>query len=1047
MHFYMTPVAISYLTQLILAVLITAYLFTLLRGKPAQHTRMLAGFFFFLTLFVGLGLFESASLPTQRLYAVYLQNMALGIALVFLLQFVYHFPAQYPSRRIEALAAGILASLYALWEGGYAVFRFMRISEHQVVFRPLWSDVFLILLFAWVPIACFRQLLAMPHRAKRTGSDPTPISHRDMRGEHVLRGFIVVFLFVAGLSSLTYFENGFLIPSAMVSLCISVGILLAVFAFVQVYLGSRVETTSFMIRLAGATLAVMLVVLGIVGWIIAPVYSGLYRPDLPGGLTLRFTPNARQGYDLEQLPLAFEPELGQRLDVLVARCGQALDFTFPFFGQVYSTVYACGDGVINLGTENVFMQYEYQYGGDAPLLAPLLVHLSVGTPTPEGVYARQESDRLVITWSDLPGRQHTGERYTFQAVLYANGAFAFHYKDLPASYSYHPSDIPGAHPWLIGVLPAGPRTASVITQIQEAPAAIGPGGMIADFDLDFRHFLDHLLRPLGWLILFASLLIVMGFPLLLHASLVRPLNSLLSGVRRMQAGDYSLNLPEHASDEIGFLTSAFSRASIELGDLIRNLETRVAERTRELAEANAQLRIQIKEHERDQATILEQQRSLAAIEERERLGRELHDGLGQMMGYVNVQVQAVQALLAERKLEAAHTNLDNLAQSARDAYQQIRGQILDLRTQDLRGRAFFDVVRQVTESFSQKHGIAAMLVLPERLPSALFGPAEEEQVLRIIQEALTNAAKHSRASRVEVIFSLVGEHVQVMISDDGVGFDTALQANTRKEGVGSFGLGIMRERAEQAGGTLEVRSAPGRGTWVIASLPRFLPNTAEGIQPGVKGLRVLLADDHPLFLDGLRNLLTARGLTVVAVAHDGREAFEKTQLLLPDVTVLDLNMPVMNGLEATKAIKAATPDVKVVMLTAAEDETALFEAIKSGASGYLLKSLEANHFCDLLTGLMSGEVALAPGMAGRVMQEFVRQAVQPAAPAATQPAAGLSARQLEILRMAADGLTYKEIGAVLHLTEKTIKYHMGQILDRLHLKNRSQAIAYLKNMK
>lgn len=129
------------------------------------------------------------------------------------------------------------------------------------------------------------------------------------------------------------------------------------------------------------------------------------------------------------------------------------------------------------------------------------------------------------------------------------------------------------------------------------------------------------------------------------------------------------------------------------------------------------------------------------------------------------------------------------------------------------------------------------------------------------------------------------------------------------------------------------------------------------------------------------------------------------------------------------------------MLTVAEDENTLFAAIKNGASGYLLKNLEANQFCRLLIDLMHDDAPLPPGMAARLLDEFARLAARPALPAAEQ-AHSLSAQQWEILGMVAQGQAYKEIAAALHLGEKTIKYHMRRILDLLQLENRAQAIAY-----
>lgn len=212
-------------------------------------------------------------------------------------------------------------------------------------------------------------------------------------------------------------------------------------------------------------------------------------------------------------------------------------------------------------------------------------------------------------------------------------------------------------------------------------------------------------------------------------------------------------------------------------------------------------------------------------------------------------------------------------------------------------------------------------------------------------------------------------------------------------------------------------------------------------------MKILLVDDHPLFLDGLKTLLTVRGFDVVGTARDGLEAAEKARSLEPDVILMDIEMPRLNGLGATRRIKAERPEVKIVMLTMSASHEDLFEAIKSGAFGYLLKADETDKFLDLLWGLMRGEAPLSPVLAGQVLGEFARQgnARGSAAPAAGK-AEPLTPRQTEVLTLVAQGLTYKEVAAKLFLTEPTIKYHMGEIIERLHLENRRQVIEYARRM-
>lgn len=219
-------------------------------------------------------------------------------------------------------------------------------------------------------------------------------------------------------------------------------------------------------------------------------------------------------------------------------------------------------------------------------------------------------------------------------------------------------------------------------------------------------------------------------------------------------------------------------------------------------------------------------------------------------------------------------------------------------------------------------------------------------------------------------------------------------------------------------------------------------------------LRVMLVDDHPLFLDGLKNLLSARGVQVVETARDGFEALEKARVMLPEVILMDIQMPRCDGLTATRLIQAELPQIKIVILSMSGDDNDLFEAIKSGAWGYLLKTQDTEDFFNHLTELAQGEVPLSPGLAARILHQFGQIADTQGESAQRagetwdiedQPQRDfLTERELEVVTLVAQGLTYKEVGVRLHITERTIKYHMGEIIARLHLMNRAQVVKYAR---
>jgi DNA-binding NarL/FixJ family response regulator len=205
-------------------------------------------------------------------------------------------------------------------------------------------------------------------------------------------------------------------------------------------------------------------------------------------------------------------------------------------------------------------------------------------------------------------------------------------------------------------------------------------------------------------------------------------------------------------------------------------------------------------------------------------------------------------------------------------------------------------------------------------------------------------------------------------------------------------------------------------------------------------MRLLLADDHPLFRSSLRSLLEARGLEVVGEAGNGKEAVELAARLRPDLVLMDLSMPVLNGIEATRQLAAQVPEVKVVILTASMEDEDLFEALRAGAHGYLLKNLEADSFFDLLDRALAGEPALTPELSRKVLKAFSKPAAE--RPQHEDPDA-LTDRERQVLELMVDGITSnRQLAKRLEVSENTVKFHVRNILDKLHLHNRAQVVSH-----
>ncbi|WP_394222007.1 response regulator [Priestia aryabhattai] len=201
--------------------------------------------------------------------------------------------------------------------------------------------------------------------------------------------------------------------------------------------------------------------------------------------------------------------------------------------------------------------------------------------------------------------------------------------------------------------------------------------------------------------------------------------------------------------------------------------------------------------------------------------------------------------------------------------------------------------------------------------------------------------------------------------------------------------------------------------------------------------RILIVDDHAHAREGIRDILEEyEDFIIVGEGTNGQEAIELTEKLMPDIVLMDIGMPVMDGLEATKQIKLRFPYVKIVVITVSDDITDLFDALKKGAQGYLLKNLQSEVWYDYLRAFALDEVPMSKEIAFQILKEFPQET------SITKPDTPLSARELEVLQLVAKGLSNRDISARLFISEHTVKSHLKNILSKLHLENRVQLTSY-----
>jgi two-component system NarL family response regulator len=214
----------------------------------------------------------------------------------------------------------------------------------------------------------------------------------------------------------------------------------------------------------------------------------------------------------------------------------------------------------------------------------------------------------------------------------------------------------------------------------------------------------------------------------------------------------------------------------------------------------------------------------------------------------------------------------------------------------------------------------------------------------------------------------------------------------------------------------------------------------DAVNAGVDSIRVLICDDHALFRRGLIMVLESEdGIEVVAEAEDGEEAVRMAEEVVPDVVLMDVRMPRMSGIEATRAIAETVPSTKILMLTVSDEEEDLYEAVKAGATGYLLKEISIEEVANAIRAVVTGQSLISPSMASKLLSEFNNLAKQ-AQQKVMVPK--LTDRELQVLKLVAQGMSNREVAEELFISENTVKNHVRNILEKLHLHSRMEAVVY-----
>ncbi|MDQ0724741.1 DNA-binding NarL/FixJ family response regulator/signal transduction histidine kinase [Paenibacillus sp. W4I10] len=427
---------------------------------------------------------------------------------------------------------------------------------------------------------------------------------------------------------------------------------------------------------------------------------------------------------------------------------------------------------------------------------------------------------------------------------------------------------------------------------------------------------------------------------------------------------------------------------------------------------------------REQNTILQQYFSqierITLAEERDRLSKDLHDTVGH--SYTSI-IMGLETLRPELSTEAGKQNVSSLLNLARRSLKEIRGYLHQVESpQEI--QPMLQSLQQLVEDFQAQAKINVHFrtfgeeyPLPKMAKMAFY---------RCLQESLTNAVRHGESTEITATLKFEQRQVRLEIQDNGKGME---------EWQDGFGLNAMKERAMNLQGQVSVYSEPGEGTLVTCTLPRQVELSDEII-------RLLIVDDQAFIRESLRTILEGhKDLNVVGLSEDGLQAIESCEQDQPQVILLDLDMPNMDGISATKIIKQKWPHIRILILTTFQDTEQALEVLRSGADGYLSKSIEPRELAETIRLVYRGGTLIDQEMSHKLFEklEMDNTGTGVLKPKKTENF-GLTSREMEILQLVCKGLRYKTIAAKLYLSDGTVRNYASTVYMKLGVRNREEAV-------
>ncbi|GAB6434337.1 MULTISPECIES: helix-turn-helix transcriptional regulator [Bacillus] len=430
---------------------------------------------------------------------------------------------------------------------------------------------------------------------------------------------------------------------------------------------------------------------------------------------------------------------------------------------------------------------------------------------------------------------------------------------------------------------------------------------------------------------------------------------------------------------------------------------------------------------RNQKHVLEQYVSqverITLLEERDRLSKDLHDTMGH--SYTSI-IMGMETLRMELKSKEGEQQLDSLLQLARNSMEEVRLYLhqLDLSQESL---PLAVTLQQLTDEFKKhvKVNVRTQIIGEEYMVSK----QSKMTLYRSLQESLTNAVRHGHSTEIIVSLHFEPQQIRLDVQDNGCG------AEEWKDG---FGLTAMKERVSQLQGRVIVYSKKGEGTLISCVLPKQVQLSNEQI-------RLCIVDDHSFIRESLHTILDGQeDLQVVGMAEDGERALELCERLKPDVVLMDLEMPNLDGIHATKVIKEKWPDIRVLILSTFQNTERAKEIIRNGADGYLLKSIDSRELAESIRLVYRGGTMITHDLFHRMWEENEETGLFESQSDGKEY--GLTKRELEILELLSQGSRYKTIASTLYLSNGTVRNYASNLYEKLGVKNREDAVQKAKDI-